>query len=329
MTSESETNGNDEKSISSQVVSVSIEKLVDADPLRLGGVDPEHARLLAQVSEELPPILVNEATMSVIDGMHRLRAAQLNGASTLAVRFFRGSEVDAFRVAVRTNVKHGLPLTLADRRAAVGRIIRSEPRLSDRAVAGIAGLAPATVAAIRADTQDGAGSKERIGQDGRVRPLRTAEGRRVASEVMAQRPQASLREVAREAGISVGTARDVRSRVQAGRDPVPASQAVKRSSRTMGANMPAGMASPSGGAETDALLEGLRRDPSLRYSEAGRHFLQFLGNRVVNQVQLREATRELPPHCAVVVARVARQCAQSWMGIAEALDCAGDHVGHS
>ncbi|MFC6564739.1 ParB/RepB/Spo0J family partition protein [Actinoplanes utahensis] len=315
--------------ISSQIFSVPIDELVDADPLRANGVDPEHARLLAQVAGELPPILVNKATMSVIDGMHRLRAAQLNGVSTLAVRFFQGSDADALQLAVSANVTHGLPLSLADRRAAVRRLIRAEPRLADRAVATIAGLAPATVAAIRADVQDGAEITERIGRDGRVRPLSTAEGRRVAGEVIARQPQTPLREVARAAGISVGTARDVRSRVRAGRDPVPAGQAarsgrlVNRPARAVTGYPPA-TAVP---ADTGVLLEGLRRDPSLRYSEAGRHFLQFLGTRVVEPGQLREAARELPPHCAIVVARIARECARTWMGMAEALDREAEHAG--
>jgi hypothetical protein len=258
--------------------------------------------------------------MCVIDGLHRLRAAQLNGSPTLAVRFFRGSEADAFRLAVKANVTHGLPLTLTDRRFAARRIINAEPRLSDRAVATTVGLSPATIAAIRADIDDGADINDRIGQDGRVRPLTTAEGRRIASEVIAQRPHASLREIAREAGISVGTARDVRTRLRSGRDPVPPNQAARLESRPAGVSPERDLRAEPNDVQIDALLEGLRRDPSLRYSEAGRVFLYFLGTRIVNPPQLEEAVRGLPPHCAVVVARIARQCAHNWLGMAAALD---------
>jgi hypothetical protein len=52
---------------------------------------------------------------------HRLRAAVANGQEAVDVRYFDGSAADAFLRAVEANVKHGLPLSLADRRAAAQR----------------------------------------------------------------------------------------------------------------------------------------------------------------------------------------------------------------
>jgi hypothetical protein len=60
--------------------------------------------------------------MRVIDGMHRLLAASMNGRDTIEIRLSDGSPQDAFLRAVEANVTHGLPLSQADRRAAAKRI---------------------------------------------------------------------------------------------------------------------------------------------------------------------------------------------------------------
>lgn len=155
--------------------------------------------------------------MHVIDGMHRLMAASLAGRETIDVIFFDGSQADMFLRAVRENVTHGLPLSQADRRAAAERIIASHPHLSDRGIGQIAGLAPKTVAAVRKRSTDGMPqSNARVGRDGKVRPLDSAEGRRRAAELLTERPGASLRDVARAAGISPATVLDVRKRLERG-----------------------------------------------------------------------------------------------------------------
>jgi ParB-like chromosome segregation protein Spo0J len=115
----------------------------------------------------LPPILVDRRSMQVIDGMHRLVAASLQGRETIDVIFFDGSQTDMFLRAVRENVTHGLPLSQADRRVATERIIASHPHLSDRAIGQIAGLAAKTVAAIRKRSTDGVPQSNAKGGKGR------------------------------------------------------------------------------------------------------------------------------------------------------------------
>jgi len=195
-----------------------------ADSPRVAGPDETHARQLAEAGAPFQPIIVHEPTMRVIDGIHRLRAAMLRGAATIAARYFDGSEPDAFVLAVAANAGHGLPLSLTDRTRAAARILASHAQWSDRAIAGITGLAPGTVANLRRRTADQDPTKPattaRIGRDGRVRPLDGAAGRRRAAEVIEEFPEASLREIAARAGISVGTARDVRERIHRGEDAV-------------------------------------------------------------------------------------------------------------
>jgi ParB-like chromosome segregation protein Spo0J len=186
--------------------------LLPADSPRLTGEDEDHARVLAATEATLPPILVHRPTMRVIDGMHRLHAAILLGSKTVRVRYFEGSTDDAFVLAVRANIGHGKPLTLAEREAASTRILVSHPEWSDRSIADACGLSSKTVGAIRRATTGMARPAARIGRDGRVRPLDTSQSRQHAAELLAKHPEASLRQVAQATGISPATVRDVRAR---------------------------------------------------------------------------------------------------------------------
>ncbi|MFF9896256.1 ParB/RepB/Spo0J family partition protein [Streptomyces longispororuber] len=202
-----------------EVVDVEIAALSTACSPRLSGVDTDHVEVLAAVRAALPPITVHHPTMRVIDGLHRVRAAELRGRATIPARFFHGAEADAFVLAVEANIAHGLPLTTADRKGAARRIITSHPHWSDRMIASVAGIAPGTVAEIRRRAPGGARGTSRLGQDGRVRPVNGAEGRRLAGEIIAANPGLSLRQVARAARISPETVRDVRNRMLRGEDP--------------------------------------------------------------------------------------------------------------
>lgn len=92
--------------------------------------------------------------MRIIDGAHRVRAAQLRGRSHIEARFFDGSAADAFVLAVESNISHGLALTLAERSAAAERILASHPHWSDRAIASSTGLSAHTVASLRRTAPD-------------------------------------------------------------------------------------------------------------------------------------------------------------------------------
>ncbi len=305
------------------VVEVPIAALREADSPRLGGLDHEHFRALAELDVELPPILVHRATMQVIDGMHRLRAAVRNGRDRIRAQFFDGTEAEAFLAGVEANVAHGLPLTLADRRAAATRIIASHPHLSDRSIGVTAGLAAKTVAAIRRELgEDHGATAARVGRDGRVRPLDGTAGRRLAGEVIAAQPNASLREIAREAGVSVGTARDVRERVRAGKDPVPPLRRAAGEDDRHAA--PLRLAGPvpaaSGGAGVRSMLHRLRRDPSVRYTNAGRSLLRWLDSHVVEPSETGDLFGDIPPHSAILVGRIARECAAEWLRLAGDLE---------
>ncbi|MFI5843302.1 transcriptional regulator protein [Catenuloplanes sp. NPDC051500] len=314
------------QSIGRRMEQVPLSLLSAVDSPRLAGIDEEHLRLLVQTAAELPPILVHRDTLRVIDGVHRLRAAVLRGDQSIAVQFLDGSPDEAFVLGVQVNAQHGLPLSLADRKAAAARILDAFPAWSDRAVARVAGLSAATVATLRIVPE--AGSAGRLGQDGRVRPTDMSHRRRLASEMIAREPGASLRQVATACGISPMTVRDVRARMMRGEDPVPKPQRA-REAGVARPDPPRPDESPrpvrrepdrSPEEGTGAILRGLRSDPSLRFTEHGRALLRWLTPRVSGPHGWSQFDGQVPPHSHYALADLARACAREWLEFAERLE---------
>lgn len=292
----------------SEVVRAATASLLIGDHPRIGGIDAEHVERLAESQTRLPPILVHRPTMRVIDGVHRLRAAELRGDAQIDIVYFDGAEADAFALAVRANVCHGLPLSSADRAAAALRLLRTHPQWSDRALASVTGLAAKTIAALRSDSGGAVPQVAgRLGRDGKVRPVDSAAGRARASRLLAARPDASLREIASAAGISPATVRDVRARLDRGEDPVPS-----RAGRTP---KPVQVRGQTAG----DLLRAMYRDPSLRMSGSGRSLLRLLSSPLLDERARERLVMTVPPHCADLVVQIALECAAGWRRFADEL----------
>jgi hypothetical protein len=257
--------------------------------------------------------------MRVIDGMHRLSAARLAGAGTIRAEFIDTDERTAFLLAVQANTRRGLPLSLADREAAAGRILSWYPYWSDRAIAAIAGLAATTVGAIRKrSTVQSPQLNVRLGRDGRVRPVSALDGRRRAGEIIAARPDASLREVAIQAGISLGTAHNVRERMRRGSDSVPGSPGGgprRPGDRPAGRRRRRGEPLP-----WQAARERLVKDPALRYAEAGRVLVRWLDARAIGAGDWRDVIDAIPSHWVETIINVAQSCGNEWHELAAALE---------
>ena len=297
----------------SAVVSVALDDLFIGECVRSSGVDESHVNLLVNVGDQLPPILVQAGSMRVIDGAHRVRAARLSGKSRIDVQLLDIDDTEAFTVSITANVRHGLPLSLADRKQAAVRLAHLRPTLSDRAIGRTCGLTGKTVAALRArhsDTQNQALS--RIGLDGRVRPTDSADRRQTARRLIMEAPTSSLRDIATEAGLSPNTVRKIRNDL-------------KVSSR-QNADFLVGNSSSHLAGEVSALstavdiLVGLQRDPSLRYQEDGRDLLRrlLLVKKVIDQIQ--EVVDSVPDHCLPSLAAVARIYGQRWLDLAGAFE---------
>lgn len=259
---------------------ISIGELAGTFSPRRAGECPEHVEALAQADDELPPIVVHWPSMKVVDGMHRLRAAQRRGASDIAVRFIDGSEDDAFVLAVEANIRHGLPLTLADRRAAAAQMLLAHPDWSDRRIASSTGLAPGTVAAVR--RRVGAQNEQlttRVGRDNRRRSVRPLENSDPAE-------QPRLR--------AVGVGRS-------------------------GANASAGGSPPRSAAPPAQLMATLRSDPSVRLNARGRAVLQMLAANNLTPDEWIRLPESVPSHQASVLAQLAEHYAWRWRALAQRL----------
>lgn len=309
------------RSAGGKVVAVPLTALRPGDSPRLTGENKAHIARLAETQAPLPPILVDRHSMRVIDGMHRLLAASKKGHETIEVEFFEGSPADAFLRAVEVNISHGLPLSQADRRTAAARIIASHPYMSDGAIGVSAGLTDKTVAAIRRRSANGESQPPiRIGKDGRVRPLDSAPGRRRAAALLSQHPGASLREIARSAGISPTTVRDVRTRLARGDEPVPTWPQPPAADENVTKAPPPSSAAREVSLTPTTVLPRLLRDPSLRQSENGRRLLRLLQLNAVGPGEWSAAISAIPPHRTATIADLARNYGRMWLDLAGELD---------
>jgi ParB-like chromosome segregation protein Spo0J len=308
-----------------QVVMVSTADLRPTDVLRSDGESSEHIQSIAESGSELPPIIVHEPTMRIIDGMHRLKAAMLRGEERIEAQLYKGSVIDAFVIAVQANIMHGLRLSLGDRVRAATRIVSSHPKWSDRAIASVVGLSPNTVAAIRRRCTVHPESPARVGRDGRIRPVSTAARRRLAGELMTRDPDASLRQIAKAVGLAPSTVMDVRARIRAGRDLVPDNQNTTPESRPAAPRRRrASIANDTDpGSVTIDRANGMKfllRNPSLRFSEKGRLLLRWLETQPNAWADWRRIIDSVPERCFAVVLELARDNAKTWSAIVDRVE---------
>jgi ParB-like chromosome segregation protein Spo0J len=303
----------------SSVVIVPISSVVVSDTPRSGGEDLDHVQMLAELQGQLPPIVVHRRTMRVIDGHHRLRASVLCGQTEISVQYFDGEVEDAHLLSVAMNVTHGLPLSSADRMAAVKRIIVAYPSWSDRVIAAAVGLSPRKVSQVRKSLAGQIPALDhRIGRDGKVRPLDGTRGRERAAELILQNPDASLRAIARQAGIAPATVADVRDRMRDGAQTVVPLR--KRSSSTVVQFPPLAdgirLLTPQAQEELLALLNSLQSDPSLRSSDVGRLVLRMLHICAVAAAERERILTTMPTHCAQRLSELLIGYADVWRALA-------------
>jgi hypothetical protein len=304
---------------------VTVAELAGGDSPRFGGLNSAHVKALVGAEWPLPPILVHRSTMRIIDGFHRVAAAVQKKIDKLDAYLIESPLDAAFVIAVQANIAHGLPLSLAERRAAAAKILKTHSEWSDRMIASSVGLSAKMVSGLRCASDDVAQLNKRLGKDGRVRPLNPEEGRLRAAELLSATPSASLRTIANAAGVSPGTVRDVRARLQRGDDPV-CGPSGKGRDITRGDSSPAQSSVTTEMVElhdVDAVLIVLSRDPAVRMSETGRNLLRRLHLRAVSKMDSFAIVTETPVHCVPHIVEFARRCSKNWAAIAD--DLAAHH----
>jgi len=324
-------------------VNVPVASLVAGFHLRQAGTDAAHVRLLADAagSVKLPSILVQKHGSRIIDGMHRVEAAKLRGEWTISARIVDCTDGEALVLAVKSNTLHGLPLTRADRISSAKRILGTHTDWSDRAVAAVTGLNAKAIASLR---NSSAGDMQflgkRLGRDGKRHPVMATEGRRRAAEYIHAHPEASLRQIARETDVSLGTVHDVRERIRRGAEqaapepaPLPERPAACSSAGSPPASVLVHSAAPTReihprpGTRNQQQLawptisSKLTSDPALRYTEGGRAFLRWMSQHSTQADEWREFIDAVPTHWLNDVARLALSMSEEWRQFAERLGC--------
>lgn len=285
------------------VVEVPVDSLCPGYSPRIAGHDEQNVRILAELDRPWPPLLVHRPSNRVIDGMHRLLAARRRGDRTVEVRLHDCDDMEAFILAVRVNVSHGLPLSLADRKAAARRILESRPEWSDRRVAMVAGLSDKTVGGIRREgppPEDGREAR-RVGRDGRSRPVDAASRRATVTRLLRENPGSPLRQIADRAGVSTETVRSVRQDLRSRETSEPRAGSPERGP---------GLA-PSRG------LQMLLGDPALRSTDAGRLLLRILSTTVLIDQNRPELIEAIPEHDLPVFQQLAAAGSEAWRSLAE------------
>lgn len=277
---------------------LAIESLLTDGSPRLGSVNTEHVRLLADSGDGLPPIVVHQDTMRVIDGHHRLAAVRLRGDHVIIAKLFSGSDREAFLLSVWLNTRHGLPLTLSDRRAATARILEQRSQMSDRAIARAVGLSPTTVAKIRRETLTQPSEREyRVGLDGRVRPVNREAKKQAAEAYLRDHPTATVREVANFAQVSTSTVQALRQRLETRDGPLAETRPAKKARQITDDSL-----------VNENTIRLLAQDPSIRSTEAGRMVVTWLRLSASLAQNRTEVAGKLPPHCSEQIAAAFHSC---------------------
>lgn len=297
---------------SADPVSLAISDLT-LETFRTDGVCPEQVARLAELGGSWPPILVRRDDNVVIDGAHRIAAAQRLGLARIAVTFFEGDSEAGFVEFVRRNVSQGLALTVDERKRAARRILRSHPIWSDRRVAELCVLSPKTVSAVRvlvdADRGDQTpqrGIQMREGRDRRLRPVANGSARARAMSALRERPDASLREIASEASVSPETVRQARLHLVTDAAATPDIA-------------PAAIVDETPPEDAEPQTDPWERDPALTSSECRKDFVAWFEQTAIADADLSRI-ESVPLSRVYVIADEARRRSEIWMTLARALE---------
>ncbi|WP_280495554.1 ParB/RepB/Spo0J family partition protein [Nocardia asiatica] len=276
-------------------------------------IDHSHVKLLKHIdADALPPILLQRGTMKLVDVLHRLHAAKLRGDDTILAEYFDGDDDAAFMMAVKVNSQHGLPLTLRDRKQAARKVLMRHPDWSDRSIASAVGLSNKTVSRLRSEFGSSIPAvQRRVGMDGVAQPVNHIEGRARAEAVLDRDPGATATEIANRAGVSLTTAKVVRSRWK------DRASGSRSSSTPDGENIPGTAPSCRDKEDPSAqyykhALRRLSSDPSIRLSQHGRTLFRLLEPGARAEGDWEDLASNIPQHCRVIVAEMAQLQVRNW-----------------
>lgn len=130
-------------------------------------MDPDRIAAYAQLLGDgsTPPLLdvfFDGETYWLVDGFHRLAAAQQAGQTTVACRVFEGTYGQAHMAAANTNFYDGVERTIEDKHNAVDRVLSTHGQWSNRQIAQWCGVSDHLVAKRREQTGSETGDAQRV-----------------------------------------------------------------------------------------------------------------------------------------------------------------------
>jgi ParB-like chromosome segregation protein Spo0J len=305
---------------SRDIVDVDLRRLKLGMSPRFGEQDLEHAQALSFRLDDCPPILVERSTSTVIDGVHRVLAAKMLRRPTVPVRYFDGTPEEAFVEAVKANVTHGKPLTLAEREAAAVKLLGMHNDWSNRLVGEVCGLSDKTVGRLRKTTADLPQLSVRIGRDGRHRPIDSGSLRNQIATTLRAMPAASPEEVAQRLATSPSTVRDVQKRIRAGNSPAPSKQ-VDNNGESVRA------LTPTGNRDLRTPVDW-RADRAILSLSKGNEMAEWLEQTKINPDRWQALVAEIPLGRIHQLAEEAEYRAAQWTKFAAALEARARKLHH-
>lgn len=222
-------------------------------------------RRLAKVLDDCPPILVARDSFVLVDGFMRVTAARACGRTRLPVTWTSGTGAELLEQAIIANARHGVPLSMAQRKAGAARLLEAAPGWSNGRIAKACGVSESVVRRLPRPgpsptdvdsplPRPGPSPTEhRLGADGKLYPV--AHGAQDAARaLLAAHPESSDRVIAQTARLSATTVGRLRRQVAAG-EPGRTPEVVTKAPRH---GVGAEANSPSGPTPLRWLLHALR-----------------------------------------------------------------------
>jgi ParB-like chromosome segregation protein Spo0J len=157
-------------------------------------LDNETIERYVESFDQLPPVVVFETddTYLLADGFHRYEAAKKLRREEIEAEVKQGTRQDAEEYAALANLRHGKPLTRAERRKAVERMLKLHPERSDRWIAEDMGVDHKSVRIYREELES-TGEIPQLnkltGKDRKERPREVPHPKRPKPELVETQPQ--------------------------------------------------------------------------------------------------------------------------------------------
>ena len=119
-------------------------------------LDDETIERYMESFHQLPPVVVfevDEEELLLSDGFHRVEAAKRLEIDEIEVEVKQGTRQDAEEYAALANLKHGKPLTRAERKEAVVRLLKLRPERANQWIAQDMGVSDMTVKKYREEME--------------------------------------------------------------------------------------------------------------------------------------------------------------------------------